>query len=330
MTHRKAKTIPALTSALEAVANLCEDAFSKLDSTSGREALMAHFEIERRHVNEKSAGFYRSYLPLRAHMVALLADTYRRFFKLGLAHPSQTEGDPGNWAWIQLQPAVHAALGWMRDWYVLACDGENRRLRRIASFAYVPGGTVSTPIPTSLAPLPPPTSWRAPAWLYGVSIALFGIGFLKEQHVPARDSEEKLGEAHTRLLLKGARKVFLWELGAAIETVRNEEIAAAGAVPAEMAGGQGGQTNKPEHWLKGAEGLVRKVDLSQYMHNLTEKQQLAFSLEFEYELGLAEVASRMGIDRKTAYEHIEAAKRKIDQARSNEKSKAHRPKSEDE
>jgi hypothetical protein len=290
---------------------------------------MAHFEIERRHVNEKSAGFYRSYLPLRAHMVALLADTYRRYFKLGLAHPSQTGGDPGNWAWIQLQPAVHAALEWMRDWYVLACDGENRRLRRIASFAYVPGGTVSTPIPTSLAPLPPSTDWRAPAWLFGVSIALFGIGFLKEQHVPARDSEEKLGEAHTRLLLKGARKVFLWELGAAIETVRNEEIAAAGAVPAEMAGGQGGQTNKPKHWLKGAEGLVGKSDLSQYVHNLTEKQQLAFSLKYEYELGLAEIASRMGLDRKTAYEHIKAAESRIEQTRSSDKRKTQRAKNTD-
>ncbi len=248
MTHREAKTIPALTSALEAVANLCEDAFSKLDSMSGREALMAHFEIERRHVNEKSAGFYRSYLPLRAHMVALLADTYRRYFKLGLAHPSQTGGDPGNWAWIQLQPAVHAALEWMRDWYVLACDGENRRLRRIASFGYIPGGTVSTPIPTSLAPWPPPTSWRAPAWLSGVSIALFGIGFLKEQHVPARDSEEKLGEAHTRLLLKGARRVFLWDLAAAIETARNEETAAAGAIRVEAGNKQGRGPNKRKGW----------------------------------------------------------------------------------
>ncbi len=63
---------------------------------------------------------------------------------------------------------------------------------------------------------------------------------------------------------------------------------------------------------------------------VTEKQQLAFSLKFEYALGLAEIATRMGLDRKTAYEHIEAAKRKMDQARSNEKSKARRPKSEDE
>jgi hypothetical protein len=327
---RTRRTLDTLTPALKAIGELFEDGFGKLNSWGKTEALMAHSEIERMPVAQKTNPFFRHFFPLRKQMVALLADSYRRCFKLALAHVSQTGGDPDKWAQGQLWPAVCVVLDWIRDWYILACDGENQSMRRLGSMPFVPGQTVSLSIPTTLPPFPPPTSWRAPAWLFGVSIALFGIGFLKEQHVPARDSEEKLGEAHTRLLLKGARKVFLWELGAAIETVRNEEIAAAGAVPAEMAGGQGGQTNKPEHWLKGAEGLVRKADLSQYMHNLTEKQQLAFSLKFEYELGLAEVASRMGLDRKTAYEHIEAAKRKIDQARSNEKSKAHRPKSDGE
>jgi hypothetical protein len=80
--------------------------------------------------------------------------------------------------------------------------------------------------------------------------------------------------------------------------------------------------------FKGTEGLRRKVlDLSKYMHNLTEKQELAFSLRHQYGLKLAEVASRMGIDRKTAYEHIQAAAIKIDQARSHEKRKADRAKS---
>jgi DNA-binding CsgD family transcriptional regulator len=77
-------------------------------------------------------------------------------------------------------------------------------------------------------------------------------------------------------------------------------------------------------------GLGRKNDLSQYseyMHNLTEKQHQAFSLKYEYELSLTDIAIRMGIDRKTAYEHIDAAKRKIDQARSSERRKAHRAKS---
>jgi len=79
------------------------------------------------------------------------------------------------------------------------------------------------------------------------------------------------------------------------------------------------KVKKPKHWLKGTQGLGGKTDLSRYFHSLTEKQQLAASLKFEYELGLTEIASRMGIDRKTAAEHIHAAERKINQSRSNEK-----------
>jgi DNA-directed RNA polymerase specialized sigma24 family protein len=149
--------------------------------------------------------------------------------------------------------------------------------------------------------------------------------------VPNTDSAEKLGEAHTRLLLKGARRVFLWDLGAAIETVLNEEIAAAGAIRAATLKQKETPSRRKDskHQLKGTEGLVRKTDLSQYKHymdNLTEKQQLAFSLRHEYGLGLTEIASRMGLNRKTAYEHIEAARRKIDQVRSGEKAKAQRAK----
>lgn len=75
---------------------------------------------------------------------------------------------------------------------------------------------------------------------------------------------------------------------------------------------------------KGTEGLVRKRDLSQYMDRLTEKQHLAFSLKFEYELRLSEIALRMGINRKTADEHIKAAQKKVEQARSSDKRKARR------
>jgi len=82
--------------------------------------------------------------------------------------------------------------------------------------------------------------------------------------------------------------------------------------------------------LKGTEGLVSKNDLSryaQYMDHLTEKQHLAFVLKFQYELGLAEIAQRMGgIDRKTADEHIKAAYKKVEQARSNEKGRVRRGK----
>jgi len=265
---------------------------------------------------------------LRVRLVSLLADTFRLYFKLALAHPSHTAGDPAEWAWAQLQPAVYAALEWMRDWYILACDGESRRLRHIARIEYDPGKTVTAPIPSLVPAFPAPATWRAPSWLFGVSLAMFGIGVLKTPRMPNRESGERLGPAYTRLLLKGAKKVFLWDLAAAIGKVRNEEIAAAGAIP-QTTREQVEEPNErksSKHHLKGIEGLgSKKTDLSQYMHNLTDKQQLAFSLKYEYEVGLAEIASRMGLDRKTAYEHIEAAKRKIDQARSSEKTKAHRP-----
>ncbi|MGA8222512.1 MAG: sigma factor-like helix-turn-helix DNA-binding protein [Candidatus Acidiferrales bacterium] len=82
--------------------------------------------------------------------------------------------------------------------------------------------------------------------------------------------------------------------------------------------------------LKGLEGLgPKETDLSRYakyMDNLTEKQRLAFSMKFEYGLGLTQIASRMGIDRKTADEHIKAAQKKVEQARSNEKREARRSK----
>ncbi|HUJ30546.1 MAG TPA: sigma factor-like helix-turn-helix DNA-binding protein [Candidatus Acidoferrum sp.] len=84
---------------------------------------------------------------------------------------------------------------------------------------------------------------------------------------------------------------------------------------------------------KGTEGLVRKIDLSEYsryMDNFTEKQRLAFVLKYEYGLGLTQIALRMGIDRKTADEHIKAAAKKVNQARSNEKRKARRAKNEPE
>src|ERR1700693_3350058 len=195
-----------------------------------------------------------------------------------LAHRSKTGDDPDSWAQCQLWPAVLGTVEWMRDWYVLACDGENRWVRHVASLPFVPGGTGSAQIPNTVDPFPPPTCWRAPAWLFQIS-PLLGVGPLKTKHVPSMDSVEKLGEAHTRLLLSGARRSLLWELGAVIVKVRNEEIAAGGAVPAETVGRQEEGSNNAEHWLKGIDGLGRKThDFSRYMRNLTDKQQLAFSL----------------------------------------------------
>jgi hypothetical protein len=293
---------------------------------------VAHNDIEHASVAHKTATFYRHFVPLRQQIVVLLREAYRRYFKLALAQPSRTANDPDEWAQMQLQPAIQAVFEWIHQWYILACDGENEGVRHVGTVEFVPASTVSVPIPTTVPPLPPPTSWRAPAWLFEIS-PLLGIGPLKENHVAARDTEDKLGEAHTRLLLKGARRAFLWDLAAVCRTVRNEEIAAAGAVVGATVGASEGATEKkdPKGHLKGTEGLVcKKTDLSQWMHNLTEKQQLAFSLKFEYELGLAEIASRMELDRKTAYEHVEAAKRKIEQTRSTETNKRNRAKSESE
>jgi hypothetical protein len=218
---------------VQAINDLCADGFTRLDHASVSVALIARTDIEHSLVARRSARFFQHFLPLRKQMVILLADSYRRYFKLALAHPSQTGGDPDRWAQTQLQPALRATLEWIREWYILACDGENQNVRHVGSVEFVPGGTALLAIPTTLPPFPPPTSWRAPAWLFHISIALVGVGPLKPQHVPNTDSEARLGEAHTRLLLKGARRVFLWDLGAAIETVRNEETAAAGAIRLE-------------------------------------------------------------------------------------------------
>jgi hypothetical protein len=312
--------------AIEAVWNLLQEGFERFEHRAWSAGLTVHAEIESTPIGKRTSPFYRQLVPLRQELVGLLVEAYRRFFRLALARPKKTGSDPHAWASTQLQPALGIAIEYIREWYVLACDGENQSVRRVKSIAFVPGGQASIQIPSELPPSPHPTTWRAPAWLFQISIALVGVGPLKQHHIPKNGSEEKLSEAHTRLLMKGARRVFLWALEAAIETVRNEETAAAGAIPAEMAGGQTeGSGNKADSKsrLKGIEGLgPKKSDLSRYMHNLTKKQQLAFSLKYEYELGLGEIASRMEVDRKTAYEHIEAANRKVGQAHSNEKRKA--------
>jgi hypothetical protein len=94
-----------------------------------------------------------------------------------------------------------------------------------------------------------------------------------------------------------------------------------------IAQGQTTEGKRPKHWLKGTKGLARKADLSQWKQGLTDKQELALSLKYEYELGLAEIASRMGLDRKTAYEHIKAAELKVNQAHSADRRAANRAKS---
>lgn len=65
---------------------------------------------------------------------------------------------------------------------------------------------------------------------------------------------------------------------------------------------------------KGFDGLQAKnVDMSGYFAqvDLTKKQLECYSLRNEYDLPLAEVAGRLSINRKTAYEHIHEAEKKI-------------------
>jgi len=313
---------------VEAIRNLAVQRLNYILSNGQMTALGAHDEIERIPTSQnKAAPFFRHFLPLRNALVALLAGSYRSYFKVALAHPREVGRDPDKWAWAQLQPLIATVLEWIRNWHILACDGANQSQPfPVGTFEAVPGQTVSVPLPLTAPLFPPPESWRAPAWLFQIG-SFVGIGPLKDKHVPRTDSEEKLSTAHTRLLLKGARRVFLWELGAAIKTVRNEEIAAAGAIPGEREGGQSAEAKKQKHWSKGTKGLVqKKADLSRYMQGLTEKQQLAASLNWEYGLGLTEIASRMGIDRKTAAGHIDAATRKIPQVLSSEKRKGQRAK----
>jgi len=314
---QKTKKTTRLTEAVEAIRRLTLKGLNDTFLNGQTAALAAHAEIEVKPVSQRLNVFYRHFLPFLTDLVTVLAENYRRYFKLAIAHPHHAESGPDQWAWNQLQPAPGVALEWIREWHILACDGESQFVRRMGSTAVVTGQTASVPLtPPSFPPREP---WRAPAWLFQIG-SLVGIGALKDKHVPAADSEEGLGAAHTRLLLKGARRVFLRMLAAAIENAENEETAAAGRIQAHpKEPGQTGELQKPKHWLKGVVGLVRKANLSQYMHNLTEKQQLAASLKWEYGLGLTEIASRMGIDRKTAYGHIEAAERRIDQARSADK-----------
>ena len=260
MTSSKTNISAALASAQVAVARLCEDALGRLDSSSGTHAIATHSEIEHRQLNEKSAAFYRSLVPLRTEMIGLLADTYRRYFKLALAHRNETGNKPELWAWVQLQSAVRAALEWLRDWYILACDGQSRRVRHLASIDFAPGQTVTAPIPMFDSDPPADKAWRAPGWLFGVSLVFFGIGLMKTEHVPDEKSE-KLSPGHSRLILLGAKRVFLWQLAELLERVRNEEIAAAGAIRAESPPEQKRQPNKRKGWEQREKlySVIRKI-----------------------------------------------------------------------
>src|SRR5437016_2215779 len=106
MTRKNLPARDAFTSALTAIANLLESDFSQLVDFSWTEALMAHSEIERLPFPQKKSSFNRHFAPLRQQMIALLAESTRRLFKVALANPTQTGNDPDTWTRNQLQPAV--------------------------------------------------------------------------------------------------------------------------------------------------------------------------------------------------------------------------------
>jgi DNA-directed RNA polymerase specialized sigma24 family protein len=323
MKHRK-ETSSSLNLAVEASEKLWSRGFLELRNSSESEALVAHAEIESTRFNGRNSRFYGRFVPLLTGMVTLLGESYRRYFKLGLAHTREVGSDAHYWALNQLQPGVNAVLEWIGDWYTLACDGENRYVQRVGSIPFVPGETGSLSIPTIKLQPPQPKPWCAPAWLFWMS-PLVGISGLKTKHIPETDSDKPLSAALTRLLFKGVRRVLLWRLRAEIENVRNEETVAAGAV-APTTVQEEIKTNKrriEKRRPKRFDGLgEKKADLSEYTDVLTEKQKDSFSLKYEYGLGTGEIASRMELDRKTVYEHIEAADRKVNQAYSNDRRKA--------
>ena len=152
---------------------------------------------------EKNTLFYNYFLRLRSDVVRILGDKYRQFFRIAITHPHVAGNNPDEWARNQLQPGISSAVEWIRRWYVLVCEGENHVWK----------------------------SWRAPAWLFMPLQQFTGINRLKPEHVPADDSVQRLGAAHTRLILSGLRQALFRDLGAAIAIIRNEELAAAGAIP---------------------------------------------------------------------------------------------------
>jgi len=82
------------------------------------------------------------------------------------------------------------------------------------------------------------------------------------------------------------------------------------------------ETNaSPSHKLP-----AKKTDLSRYFDgaNLTEIQREVASLALEYSLPVAEIARHLHRDRKTIYEHLAAAKKRMEHSRSFERRAAKR------
>jgi hypothetical protein len=219
-----------LTLAVEATQKMFWQRFLELQQQSTVQALAVHSEIEVLAIGSKNARFYGRFLPLLMNSAQIFAEAYRRYFKLALANPQECKPSPDEWACIQLRESMGVAFDWLSNWWVLACDGENQHVRLAASVPFVPGENVSVSSPTILtSDSQPRTWWCAPCWTFVVYPP--GINALRKEHMPDTTSDEKLSPAHTRLILKAMRRIFLMKLRMDMDRGRNEEIIAAGTIP---------------------------------------------------------------------------------------------------
>jgi predicted DNA-binding protein (UPF0251 family) len=79
---------------------------------------------------------------------------------------------------------------------------------------------------------------------------------------------------------------------------------------------------RPKNRAKTKKLPQKKGDFSHLFDGakLTAKQKEVASLAWEYGLKPPEIANRLNVDRKTIHDHLSAAKRRINQATSNERS----------
>jgi hypothetical protein len=114
MKDRKNTPHKNLTPALEAIGNLALRDLNDIFHSGQMVAMIANGEIELAPINRKSGIFYRHFVPLRNNLISLLANNYRRYFKVALAHRREAGASPEQWAWSHLQSAVGLTLEWVR------------------------------------------------------------------------------------------------------------------------------------------------------------------------------------------------------------------------
>lgn len=245
--------------AIDATANILWQRVSEFRRESDIQALQTHGDIQGLSPTAKNTRFYSRFMPLLANLAVTFGETYRRLFKLAIANPRDCGLDPHDWVWGQLQASTSVAFEWICDWWVLACEGENRYVRRAASTPFVPGETVSAQISTTVYPWPQSDVWCAPCWTFLIFPP--AILRMKTKHVPDTNSDLKLSPAHTRLILKAMRRVFRMKLAMEIDQARNEEMAVAGAIPVQTPVTARRGPNKRKGWRQKVKlhEVIRKI-----------------------------------------------------------------------